>query len=225
MIGGSPGRMSATPSLRRQATILRLLESAPTKARLLACLNLPPGIPMRRSALLGLALLLIAADSHAQAPTHPLDGLSGREHWVIYDALVASGRTDTTTNYLYVGLNEPPKAEVLAWRAGQPFRREALVHLIQGKRGYEAVVDLVARKVLSWTEVPGRQYMTRPRRDCGGEQARTRRPAGARGHPQARRHRLHPRVVLPGEPRLLRPPRGARAARGPRRRAKTTAVA
>jgi primary-amine oxidase len=114
---------------------------------------------MRRSALLGFALLLIAAASHAQAPTHPLDGLSGREHWVIYDALMASGRTDTSTSYLYVGLDEPPKAEVLAWRAGQPFRREALVHLIQGNRGYEAVVDLAARKVLSWTEVPGRQYM------------------------------------------------------------------
>lgn len=105
------------------------------------------------------AALALATSLGAQAPTHPLDGLSGREHWVIYDALVASGRTDSTTNYLYVGLNEPPKAEVLAWRAGQPFRREALVHLIQGLRGYEAVVDLVGKKVLTWTEVPGRQYM------------------------------------------------------------------
>ena len=150
MIGGSPGRMSATPSIRRKATIFRLLVSASLKSHLLVYFNLPPGTLMRRSALLGLALLLIAAASHAQAPTHPLDGLSGREHWVIYDALVASGRTDTTTSYLYVGLNEPPKVEVLAWRAGQPFRREALVHLIQGKRGYEAVVDLVAGQVVLW---------------------------------------------------------------------------
>ena len=95
----------------------------------------------------------------AQSPTHPLDGLSGREHWVIYDALVASGRTDTTTSYLYIGLNEPPKSEVLAWRSGQSFRREALVHLLQGGKGYEAVVDINAKKVLSWTEVPGRQSM------------------------------------------------------------------
>ena len=110
------------------------------------------------AALAGAAL--VAGHLTAQAPTHPLDGLSGREHWTIYDALVASGRTDTTTNYLYVGLNEPPKSEVLAWRAGQPFRREALVHLIQGGRGFEAIVDLQAKVVRSWTEVPGRQYMT-----------------------------------------------------------------
>lgn len=115
---------------------------------------------MRRFIASLVALVLTTGALAAQAPTHPLDGLSGREHWVIYDALVASGRTDSTTSYLYVGLNEPPKAEVLAWRAGQPFRREALVHLIQGTRGYEAIVDVAGKKLLSWNEVPGRQFMT-----------------------------------------------------------------
>jgi primary-amine oxidase len=105
-------------------------------------------------------ILLLAGQATAQAPVHPLDGLSGREHWAIYDALIASGRTDSTTNYLYAGLNEPPKADVLAWRAGQPFRREALVHLIQSGRGFEAIVDIGAKRVLSWAEVPNRQYMT-----------------------------------------------------------------
>ena len=114
---------------------------------------------MRRFSTLIALLALALVNAGAQAPTHPLDGLSGREHWVIYDALIASGRTDSTTSYLYVGLNEPPKAEVLAWRAGQPFRREALVHLMQGLRGYEALVDIAGKQVLSWTEVPGRQYM------------------------------------------------------------------
>ncbi len=102
---------------------------------------------------------LAVAPLAAQAPRHPLDGLSGREHWVIYETLVGSGRTDTTTSYLYIGLNEPAKAEVLAWRPGQPYRREALVHLVQGTKGYEAVVDLDARRVISWTEVPARQFM------------------------------------------------------------------
>lgn len=115
---------------------------------------------MRRFIASFAALVLFAGALNAQAPAHPLDGLSGREHWVIYDALLASGRTDSTTSYLYVGLNEPPKAEVLAWRAGQPYRREALVHLIQGSRGYEAIVDVAGKKLLSWTEVPGRQFMT-----------------------------------------------------------------
>ena len=109
-------------------------------------------------------LLLVAAtypaQSAAQTPVHPLDGLSAREHWVVYDVLTASGRTDSTTRYLYEGLHEPPKADVLAWKAGQTFRREATVHLVQNLRGYEAVVDITGRKLLSWKEVPGRQYMT-----------------------------------------------------------------
>ncbi len=114
---------------------------------------------MRLPVSLFVVTVLAAVPLTARAQAHPLDGLSGTEHWVIYDALVASGRTDTTTNYLYIGLNEPPKSEVLSWRPGQTFRREAVVHMLQGGRGYEAVVDLRAKNVLSWVEVPGRQTM------------------------------------------------------------------
>ena len=110
--------------------------------------------------LLCCALSLVGRAAAAQAPVHPLDGLSAREHWVVYDALIASGKTDSTTRFLYEGLHEPPKAEVLAWKPGQPFRREAIVHLMQSKRGFEAVVDITGKKVLSWKEIPGRQYMT-----------------------------------------------------------------
>ncbi len=106
------------------------------------------------------AAALSTAGAAAQAPTHPLDGLSAREHWAIYDALIASGKTDTTSRYLYEALHEPPKAEVLAWRPGQPFRREGLVHLTQNMRGYEALVDITGKKLISWKEIPGRQYMT-----------------------------------------------------------------
>ncbi|MCZ6916045.1 MAG: hypothetical protein O7I93_04635, partial [Gemmatimonadetes bacterium] len=55
----------------------------------------------------------------------------------------------------YVSLHEPPKAEVLAWRAGEDFRREAFVHLIQSGAGYEAVLDLEGRRVLEWRDTPG----------------------------------------------------------------------
>ena len=114
---------------------------------------------MRNSPLVAVALF-VAGVASAQAPTHPLDGLSAREHWIVYDALIASGKTDSTTRYLYEGLREPPKAEVLAWRTGQPFSRVALIHIMQNQRGYEALVDVNAKKLLSWNEVPGRQYMT-----------------------------------------------------------------
>ncbi len=107
-----------------------------------------------------LSLIVASRIAAAQAPTHPLDGLSAREHWTVYDVLLASGKTDSTTRYLYEGLHEPPKPEVLAWKPGQPFRREAIVHLMQSKRGYEAVVDIAGKKLVSWKEIPGRQYMT-----------------------------------------------------------------
>jgi len=112
-----------------------------------------PRIPLLFVATLASSLL------SAQAPRHPLDGLSGAEHWAAYDAIRSHWKTDSTTRYAYMGLQEPSKAEVLAWRPGQPFRREAKVHLVQAGKGYEAIVDLLGKKVLSWKESPGRQYM------------------------------------------------------------------
>lgn len=54
------------------------------------------------------------------------------------------------TLYAWVQLNEPPKDEVLAFRAGQPFRREALVVALSqtSKTAYEIVVDLRARRTV-----------------------------------------------------------------------------
>jgi primary-amine oxidase len=91
------------------------------------------------------------------AAGHPLDGLSTREHWTVYDVLRASGHLDEKTLYAGVQLREPPKAEVLAWKPGQEFRREALAILVQAGKTYEAVVDVRGGKLLSWAEVPGAQ--------------------------------------------------------------------
>jgi len=114
---------------------------------------------IRPRPLVGLALLLAVRPLLAQVPVHPLDGLSGAEHWVVWDALQAAGKFDSATRIPFVGLHEPPKAEVLAWRPGMPFRREARVHLVQAGKGYEAVVDLRARTILAWREVPDAQHM------------------------------------------------------------------
>jgi primary-amine oxidase len=118
---------------------------------------------LRQSArTLGVLALVVAPwrTSHAQTPLHPLDQLSAREHWDIYEALQSSGKLDSTFRILFEGLKAPPKSDVLAWRAGQPLKREATVHLTQGKFGYEAVVDVTAKKLLTWTQLPGKQYMT-----------------------------------------------------------------
>ncbi len=119
---------------------------------------------MRYHSALASAVLLIssllAPPLAAQTAKHPLDGLSPREHWAVYDVLQASGKLDSTFHLLYVGLREPDKSQVLAWKPGQPITRRALVHLTQGKSGYEAIVDITGKQVVSWTAVPARQYMT-----------------------------------------------------------------
>lgn len=88
---------------------------------------------------------------------HPLDGLTTQEHWAVYDVLRAAGHSDDQTRYAGVELREPPKAEVLAWKPGQAFRREAFAMLVSHGKTYEAVVDVKTRKLLSWALVPGVQ--------------------------------------------------------------------
>jgi primary-amine oxidase len=104
-----------------------------------------------------LGALTLAVPASAQAPKHPLDPLSPKEHWVVYDVVQASGHVDPKTRYASVTLHEPPKAEVLAWKPGSPFRREALLTLMRGPKSFRAVVDIAARKVVSWSEIPGIQ--------------------------------------------------------------------
>ncbi len=107
--------------------------------------------------LMTLLALLLPAAAWSQSPRHPLDGLSLAEHWVVYDVIRDSGRIDAKTRYAGVSLHEPPKAEVLVWKPGAPLRREARAILMLGPKTFEAVVDIGARKLASWKQVPGVQ--------------------------------------------------------------------
>ena len=88
---------------------------------------------------------------------HPLDPLSEDE----YRATAAILRRDrgVTDAWRFAGIElaEPPKAEVKAWRAGDPIPRKSLSVLWEKATNdvYEAVVDLVADSVESWTHIPG----------------------------------------------------------------------
>lgn len=93
----------------------------------------------------------------SSAPAHPLDGLSGVELTTIAEVLKASGRVDADARYPVVNLLEPPKSEVLNWKAGDSLRREAFVLVKQGARTFEAVVDLSNRAVTSWREIEDAQ--------------------------------------------------------------------
>jgi len=108
-------------------------------------------------AALAALLVCVSQPAAAQTPKHPLDGLTATEYWAIFDAMKASGHVDAKTRYPLMQLREPPKAEVLQWKPGQPFRREALVIVKEGSQTFEAVVDLTARKLIAWNEIKGVQ--------------------------------------------------------------------
>ncbi len=76
---------------------------------------------MRRSALL--LLLALPLTAAAQQPIHPLDELTSAEYWTVYETLSAHDGVEEGAEYLYAGLNEPSKADVLAWRRSRNTRK------------------------------------------------------------------------------------------------------
>jgi primary-amine oxidase len=112
---------------------------------------------------IAVSLVLLAAPcscpffAFAQSPLHPLDGLTTQEYWTVYDVLSASGHLDADTHFASVLLHEPDKSAVLAWKPGTPFPREADALLQRKEKVIEARVDIAARKLSYWKEVPGVQ--------------------------------------------------------------------
>src|SRR2546430_3086125 len=86
-----------------------------------------------------------------ERPTHPLDPLTASEFATLKEVLTTKEKFSDKTIYTWVQLREPPKEEVLAFKSGDPFRREAYVALLspEKKTAYEVIVDLNARTVLS----------------------------------------------------------------------------
>jgi primary-amine oxidase len=104
-------------------------------------------------------LLLSNGARAADYPTHPLDSLSREEILATVEILKAGGKTTEASRYSTIMLREPPKAEVLAFKPGSPFRREAFAVIYERaiNKTFEAVVDLNKKTVLSWKEAPGAQ--------------------------------------------------------------------
>jgi primary-amine oxidase len=106
-----------------------------------------------RTALLAVFAAPFVLRANAQNVSHPLDGLTPQEIWTAAEVLHASGKVGTKARYPVVQLKEPPKEEVLAWKLGQPIRREAFVMVEEGKQVFEAVADVKGKKLISWTEI------------------------------------------------------------------------
>ncbi|MGH6884460.1 MAG: hypothetical protein ACREGK_00090, partial [Geminicoccales bacterium] len=90
-------------------------------------------------------------------PLHPLDPLTSSELESAVNALEAAGRLAEGMLFPILVLREPPKADVLARREGDPVRREAFAVVLdrKAKQTFEAVVDVKASSLLTWNEVKG----------------------------------------------------------------------
>jgi primary-amine oxidase len=102
--------------------------------------------------LLSLLSLLAATPATAQDVRHPLDPLSWQEYWTVLETLRADGKLDGETRFSTVTLAEPAKDVVRGWSRGQPIPRSAFAIVRQGPKTFEALIDLAARKVSSFTE-------------------------------------------------------------------------
>jgi primary-amine oxidase len=90
------------------------------------------------------------------AATYPLDPLTATEMRKVVQILKDSKTISGKDIFNIINLKEPPKSEVLAYKPGAPFRREAFTSFYDySKNGVtEAVIDINAGKVISVKNIP-----------------------------------------------------------------------
>ena len=100
-----------------------------------------------------------AAPAAAPATRHPLDPLTNAEIEAAAKILRGAPQWPANGAFSTIVLNEPPKADVLAFKPGAPINRQAFSIVLDrpGNKTFEAVVDLSKSAVASWTEVKGVQ--------------------------------------------------------------------
>ena len=88
---------------------------------------------------------------------HPLDPLSSAEFQSTAAILRRDQGVSDSWRFASIELKEPAKADVKAWKQGDPVPRRSLSVMWdrQTNQTYEAVVDLVGDCVDSWTHQPG----------------------------------------------------------------------
>ena len=86
---------------------------------------------------------------------HPLDGLSGEEYQKIKQILTQSQTIGEDTLFPLIELKEPPKADVLAWKEGDPLDRKAMVQFTTDEGFSEAIVNITSGTVESVEAIKG----------------------------------------------------------------------
>ena len=115
------------------------------------------------AAALGISLSAVSLSSAelrqepAVTAKHPMDALTADEVRSAKAILQKANKLDDAARFVSVSLDESPKSEVRAWKAGQPFARRAFSVVLKGGKLYEARVDLAANSLVSWDEIANRQ--------------------------------------------------------------------
>ena len=100
-------------------------------------------------------LLFCFPSTLAAQSVHPLDPLDEREIASVVKILQAAPNFPKTALFSTIQLHELPKSEVLGFRAGAPFRREAFAIILDREKNktYEAVVDLRIARIVYWKSI------------------------------------------------------------------------
>src|SRR5262245_34689846 len=91
---------------------------------------------------------------------HPLNLLSEEEVALAVELLRTAKALGPDTRFTHVQLDEPAKADILAWKPGTEVPRRAAAMLFDCKTGrtHTAIVDLGSREVTSWREQPTKTH-------------------------------------------------------------------
>lgn len=95
----------------------------------------------------------------ATGVSHPLTPLTPAEITAAVSILRQAKNLGDQVRFATVTLKEPAKATVLGFQPGEPIQREAFIVVLDSATAqtYEAVIDLGAETVKSWTHIPGVQ--------------------------------------------------------------------
>lgn len=110
---------------------------------------------------LPMLILEVTAQPVAMEYQHPLDPLDSNELKLVKQVLLKENKIqhDSSHYFSMVYLREPLKADVQAWKAGDPIAREAFAALYEYESNTltEAIIDLTNEKLLSYEVIPDKQ--------------------------------------------------------------------
>lgn len=105
------------------------------------------------------AFLGISSFAQTAVHRHPLDPLTKEEVAIAAQICKADSQFPSGGRFATIVLHEPPKAEVMSFKLGSSFRREAFAVIYDraNNKTFEAIADLNAKRVLGFKHIPDAQ--------------------------------------------------------------------